>query len=139
MRNTVRLLRVEENYKFGTFGVLLVNSKLFCLTLELADLENTRSISSIPAQQYMCARYSSERYPDTFQVMNVPNRTKILIHPGNVKAHSNGCILLAQHAGLLNIGGEIERGVLNSGKTFRAFMTLMNGVEKFSLTIKEHF
>jgi len=136
---TVRLLRVEENFKFGTFGVFIVNSKMMCTTLEPADLENRKNVSSIPAQQYICERYSSEKYPDTFQIMNVPGRTRVLIHPGNTITHTNGCILLAQHVGLLNVGGAVSRGILNSGKTFRAFMALMSGADRFHLTIKEHF
>ena len=134
---TLRLIRLEENFKFGTFGVWVVNSRMMCVTLEPADLENRKNVSSIPAQQYICERYSSEKYPNTFQIMNVPDRTKVLIHPGNTKYHTEGCILLAQHVGLLNVGGATSRGVLNSGKTFRAFMALMNGVDRFHLTIKE--
>lgn len=134
---TVRLIRVEENYKYGTFGNWIVNSRLFCVTLEPADLENRKNVSSIPAQQYICERYSSEKYPDTYQIMNVPDRSKVLIHPGNTIHHTEGCVLLAEHAGKLNIGGATERGILNSGRTFRAFMALMNGVDKFHLTIIE--
>jgi len=134
---TVRLIRVEENFQYGTFGNWIINSRLFCVTLEPADLENRKNVSSIPAQQYICKRYSSEKYPDTFQIMNVPGRSRVLIHPGNTIHHTEGCILLAQYVGKLNIGGVVERGVLNSGKTFRAFMALMNGIDEFHLTIIE--
>lgn len=139
MRTNVRLLRVEENYRFGTFGLWLIDARAFCVTLEPADLENRSFVSSIPAQQYMCERYSSAKYPDTFQIMNVPDRDLCLLHPGNIIKHTEGCILLAQHFGKLNLGGVEERAVLNSGRTFRTFMNLMHGIDSFHLTIKEHY
>jgi hypothetical protein len=137
MLPTVRLIRLEENHKHGTFGTIIINSRVFSVCLEPADLENRRNVSSIPAQQYLCRRYSSEKYPDTFQIMNVPDRSKVLIHSGNTIHHTEGCILLAQHVGKLNAGGAIARGVLNSGKTFKAFMALMNGFDEFHLTVIE--
>jgi len=33
---TCRLNRQEDNYKYGTFGVFLLNSQVFCVTLEPA-------------------------------------------------------------------------------------------------------
>ena len=132
---TIRLLRIEENFQHGTFGILLIQSKVFCITLEPPDKENLQSKSSIPAQQYMCERYSSVKYPDTFRIMNVPGRSYVLFHAGNIDDHTQGCILLGQYFGKL----KNNRAILNSGKTFKDFMALMAGVDKFHLTIKEHY
>ena len=135
----IRLLRAEENFDYGTFGLWIVQTRVFSVTLEPADLLNQPFVSSIPAQQYICERYSSPNYPNTFQIMNVPGRDKCLIHPGNIKKHIEGCIILAQHVGKLNVKGQEHRAVLNSGKTFDMFMKLMYGVKKFHLTIVEHY
>ena len=132
---TIRLIRLEENYQHGTFGVLLVQTKVFCVTLEPADLQNLQNKSSIPAQQYICERYSSSKYPDTFQIMNVPGRNYVLFHSGNINEHTQGCVLLAQYFGKL----KNNRAVLNSGKTFDMFMKLMTNYDKFHLTIKESY
>lgn len=134
---TIRLVRVEENFRWGTFGNWIIGSRVFCVTLEPADLENRKSVSSIPAQQYLCKRYSSEKYPDTFQIMNVPDRDKVLIHPGNWKEDTEACILLAQYFGKLQVDGQVKRGILNSGKTFKSFMNLMTGIDEFNLTVVE--
>jgi len=134
---TVRLVRVEENYQFGTFGNWIIGSEAFCVTLEPADLENRRNVSSIPAQQYFCERYSSDKYPNTFQIMNVPDRDKVLIHAGNWIEDTEACIILAEHYGKLKVDGKEKRGVLNSGKTFLNFINVMEGINKFSLTIVE--
>jgi len=130
---TVRLNRQEDNDVYGTFGSLLINSKVFCVTLEPPDELNKINLSSIPAGQYICRRYSSDRYPDTFQITNVPNRHKILFHAGNFVENTEGCILLARKWGVL----KTARAILNSGETFKQFMEIMSGIDKFQLTIKE--
>ena len=132
---TVRLTRLEDNFIYGTFGVLSIDDKVFCVTLEPPDQLNATSISSIPAQQYMCKRYSSAKYPSTFQVMNVPGRTKILFHAGNFVDNTEGCILLARKFGVL----KGARAVLNSGDTFKRFIEIMNGADEFRLTVVEHY
>lgn len=135
MRPVVELLRREENFEYGTFGILSVQKRVFCVTLEPPDLLNLRSKSSIPAQQYICKRYSSEKYPDTFQVMDVPDRNKVLLHAGNDIRDTEGCIILAQHFGKL----QGNRAVLNSGMTLKNFMKLMSNYKEFHLTIVEHY
>lgn len=133
--HTVRIARLESNYINGTFGVLLIDGKVFCVTLEPPDELNKVNESCIPTGQYMCKRYKSKRYPNTFQIMNVPNRSKILFHPGNFVDNTEGCILLARKFGVLGKG----RGILNSGGTFKQFMEIFNGVDKFHLTINEYY
>ncbi len=128
------LVRLEESEE-GTFGVLKIDKEVFCCTLEPSDNENISSISSIPAQQYMCEPYTSIHHGETFRVTSVPQRTYILFHGGNTKAHTEGCILLGQYFGKLRGG---ERAVLNSGNTMRKFLALM-GKEPFHLTIQEKF
>ena len=129
----VELIRLEEDAQFGTFGVLKINKQVFCVTLEPPDKENATSISSIPAQQYHCERYKSPKYGNTFKVMGVPSRKHVLFHGGNVVKHTKGCILLAQYFGKL----KSNRAVLNSGNTFKAFLKVMQGWDKFHLTIRE--
>ena len=133
---TARLIRVEEDFDYGTFGTLVLDTHIFCSTLEPADLENKVNVSSIPVQQYICQRYSSLNHPDTFQVMNVPGRTKVLFHSGNDIDDTEGCILLGQYPGKLK-GDTNLRGVWNSGNTFKLFMTYLKDVIRFHLTIKE--
>ena len=135
MRPIVELIRLEEDEIYGTFGVLKINKKVFCVTLEPPDKENQQSVSSIPVQQYICRRYSSAKYPSTFQVTNVPSRTKVLFHAGNTVDHTMGCILLGQYFGKLSG----NRAVLNSGKTFNDFMAVLSGVKAFHLTVKEMY
>ncbi len=127
----VKLYRLEQSVRHGTFGVLLIDGKSFCVTLEPPDQDNQSNISSIPAGEYNCVRYDSPKYGDTFQILYVPNRDFILFHSGNVVEHTKGCVLLGQYFDKLSG----ERAVLNSGKTFRRFMRLLEGFSEFQLTL----
>ena len=132
-QTTVDLLRIEENFEHGTFGVMLLDKQVFCVTLEPRDEENTPNESSIPAQQYVCKRIISPRFGETFQVMDVPDRYNVLFHPLNIDDQTDACIGVAEHFGKL---GE-NRAILNSGETFKKFMGFMEGTDEFLLTIYE--
>jgi len=127
------IIRLEEDYKYGTFGVLKIDKQVFCATLEPSDLLNMRGKSSIPAQQYRCHRQYSTNFGWTFKVNDCPGRTGILFHAGNYVKDTAGCIILGQYFGKL----KDNRGVLNSGNTFKKFMDIMDGQDEFHLTIRE--
>ena len=131
----VRILRLNEDPISGTFGVLLIQEKPFCATLEPGDLLNEEFRSSIPAQQYWCKKHYSPKFHDTYQILDVPGRTEVLLHPGNTNEDTLGCIVLGQYWGKLRG----NRAVLNSGSTFREFLKNMEPYEVFHLTIKEYY
>ncbi len=131
----IELIRLEENEFHGTFGVLKINKQVFCVTLEPSDQENKSNISSIPVQQYRCIRVNSPTFGETFEIINVPDRTHVLFHRGNELRQTKGCVLLAEHFGKL-YG---SRAVLNSGKTFKRFMQAIKGHDVLHLTIYEHY
>ena len=132
MRPSIEIVRLEE-FQEGTLGTLRVNKEVLAFTLELNDLLNMPNRSSIPAQQYVCQRIVSPKFGITFQVMSVPGRSSILIHPGNTVDDTAGCILLGESVGKLRM----KRTLLNSGATYRKFMLLMEGIDEFILTIRE--
>ncbi len=133
----IELLRVEEDDRYGTFGILRIAKQLFCVTLEPSDRLNAPNISSIPAQQYICRRVNSPKFGQTFEITNIPGRSHVLFHPGNRIDDTLGCVILAQHVGKLRG----NRAVLNSGATFEAFMGLMKreGITEFHFTVKEEY
>lgn len=91
---SVEILRRESSKVYGTLGILSINKKIFCCTIEESDCENESNISSIPTGQYICRRYSSARYPNTFEVIDVTGRSGILFHAGNTEKDTQGCILV---------------------------------------------
>ena len=62
--------------------------------LELPDLGNQKFISRIPAGTYEVIKSNSPRYGLSFHIKAVFGRTHILIHAGNYKKDTKGCILL---------------------------------------------
>lgn len=130
----VELIRLENNPRYGSFGVVKVQKKVTCISLEPPDKLNASNVSCIPTGQYSCEIVDSPKYGKVFEVKNVPGRDHVLIHAGNTVNHTHGCIIMAQHFGKL----KGERAVLNSGNTLKAFMLLMEN-NPFHLTIKECF
>ena len=100
----------------GTFGVLYNdNMKVLCFTVELPWLDNHPQTSCIPIGYYNVEKYNSPKHGDVWQIMNVPNRSNIEIHPANLASELLGCI------GVGDTIGKIEGmpAVLNSQKTFK--------------------
>ena len=131
----VELIRLETGPS-GTLGVLLIQKKIFAVTLEPPDRLNKTNISHIPSGQYICDRQRSPRYGNTFLVRDVPGRSHILFHAGNVVEDTQGCILLGSTVGKLRSSA---RAVLNSGATFTAYMAALEGHDRFHLTIREFY
>jgi hypothetical protein len=120
----IQLNRQEES-EDGTFGVLLINGHVLCVTLEPPDRDNQQNISNIPPGRYVCKRVNSPKYGDTFEITGVPGRSHVLFHAGNVVRHTKGCVVLGQYYDKL--AG--DRAVLNSGGSHRKFMKAMEGVD----------
>lgn len=51
------------------------------------------SDTAIPSGIYEVVPYSSNKYPDNFEIHGVPGRSKILIHAGNDGNDTSGCLL----------------------------------------------
>jgi len=128
----LEIIRVEDSYQYGVFGILLISTEIFCVTLEPPEFENMKNFACIPAGQYECVRILS-RFGTTYEIINIPNRTKVLFHPGNRVEDTEGCVCLAEKFGKL----KGDRAILNSGKTFLDFMNTMQSYPEFRLTIKE--
>ncbi|MBI9078319.1 MAG: hypothetical protein JEY79_01105 [Pseudodesulfovibrio sp.] len=127
------LIRYDQD-QGGTFGVLILDGRPFCSTLEPMDKGNVANVSCIPGDTtYICGIVDSPKYGPTFEVQGVPGRSHILIHSGNLVEHTKGCILLGKYEGKL----KGNRAVLNSGETFRHFLSMCVGLTEFPLEIVE--
>ena len=128
----VDITRLEKSDE-GTFGVLRLDGRVQCVTLEPPERGNRVGVSCIPAGTYTCQRVDSPTFGSTFEVTGVPGRTAILFHKGNVARDTHGCILLGSRFGRL---GD-ERGVLDSSVAFREFLVGCAGERAFQFTIEE--
>ena len=126
--------------EYGTFGVIMeVGQPPFALTLEPPWENNEPNISCIPPHTYQCIPVDSPRFGQTWEVADVPDRTHILFHRGNIAETNNsntqGCILIAEEFGYISS----TPGVLSSAKGFIEFLDLIKDEKSFALTIEETY
>jgi hypothetical protein len=130
----VTLLRVD-NAADCTLGVLLINGRAECLTLELPWRDNQRNVSCIPAGRYTCRMFTRPNGNREYEVSNVPGRSSILFHPGNTVRDIQGCILPGTRFGTLRHNdGVTSRAVLDSRNANNAFKAKLGGKD-FELNI----
>ena len=126
-----RIARTAE----ATYGVLLHMDVPFAVTLERPWLNNERGKSCIPAGTYQCSMVKSPKFGVTWQVNDVPGRSAILFHKGNISDDSHGCILVGEAFNPVNG----KPGITASKEGFEEFMRLTSGMLKFHIRITEAF
>ena len=120
-----------------TLGTLVLKDdegkKLFsCKTLELPWLDNKRNESCIPLGNYKVSPRQSARYNKHYHIQDVPGRSFILIHIGNFKDQTRGCVLVGEKLADLNADG--YKDVTSSKATLKKLLALAPG--GFDLEIK---
>jgi hypothetical protein len=87
--------------EYGTFGKLYADSEFQCYTLEPPWYNNQENISCIPAGRYQIMPYRSPHFGLVYKIINVPDRTDILIHKGNTLSDTEGCLTVGSKLGTL--------------------------------------
>lgn len=122
-----------------TLGKLYINGKFYCYTIE----DQYRSVkvkgdTRIPAGVYKLGLVNSPRFSrmyghDMIWVKNVPGFSNILIHPGNTKTDTEGCLLLGKKVGSLNK----KRAVLDSKSAYsEVYPIVSEAIKKGEVTIQ---
>jgi len=89
----MQLELVRKYYPDGTNGKILYNGRLMIYSIELPWKENQARVSCIPEGKYELAKRWSPKFNRHLQLMNVPQREYILIHPANdALKELKGCI-----------------------------------------------
>lgn len=132
MKATLERLNKTEKQTLGILTLFEDDKEVFrCHTLELPWKDNQTSISCIPEGEYKVVPRESKKFKKHFHVTGVPNRSYILIHPGNYYTQIRGCLLPGD--GLSDINSDGEQDVLNSTKTLKTMLNL--APEGFDLQI----
>lgn len=115
---------------FGTYGSLDIEG-IRIYTVERPWLNNKPSISCIPNGTYICKPRMFFRggYP-AVEIIEVPNRTHILIHKANLPTDVEGCVGLGVRLGAIRD----MWACLESKEAFGLFMDWVNN-EPFTLHI----
>ena len=102
----------------------LDRSLLFkCYILELKWNGNKNSISCIPEGFYPLTKEIQEHRGKVIRVNNVPNRQGILMHSGNFRTHTRGCLLPGTD--MIDINADGLKDVINSKKTTDALYDIL--------------
>ena len=123
-------------------GILGKLSVLNLHTIELNWRDNKRKVSCIPAGTYVCEFKASPKFGMCYHVLDVPERSAILIHAANFaglvslgqRADLEGCIAFGTSAGEL-YG---QPAVLNSKSAIREFVRFLKK-EKFTLEVIDNY
>lgn len=110
------LTRLDANPQqtIGRLQLFVDNEELYeCKTIELPWNNNQRNISCIPTGEYIIQKHISPKFGKSFHVLNVPNRSEILIHKGNFNRDTRGCILPGINFGDIDGDGLVD--VTSSG------------------------
>ncbi len=85
---------IRYNYAdTATQGVILLNGKYICDTLELPWKDNVQFISCIPDGIYPIQwTYQKHDVGDCYEIGEVKDREGILMHPANLISELQGCI-----------------------------------------------
>ncbi|HPV47486.1 MAG TPA: DUF5675 family protein [Kiritimatiellia bacterium] len=135
----------EQSTQYGTFGRMCVYATEFMMcfdTLELPWLSNLPCRSCIPDGKYRC-QFGETGKGRLYQVLNVPLRSGILIHAGNLagdrdanlKSDTEGCVLIG-HGRTDDLQG--QPGILKSREALKRFHDFTQGIP-FDLDIRWKF
>ena len=144
---TTLVLNRELSGPDGTFGKLILptgDTSLWWYTAEEEWQQNKPSVSCIPLGRYPLVRTIYQRHQmPTFEVANVPGRSRILIHPGNTEEDTQGCILIGMALGFVTVTRDEDTGltkvrkqaVIESQRAFADFMAAMVSVTDAELRV----
>ncbi|BDD07506.1 DUF5675 family protein [Aureibacter tunicatorum] len=123
---TLDIIRTETS-PAGTYGDLFIfnndNLKYTCKTLELPWRNNQRNISCIPEGLYKGIKHQSPKFGKCFKILNVANRSHILIHPANYTRQLQGCIAIGQRH--IDIDGDGIKDITSSKATLNELLEIL--------------
>lgn len=130
------LTRLEQNAT-QTLGALTVfdgRDKVFDgWGLEPPWKSNQKRISCIPAGRYKVVPRFSAKFRHHFHVLDVEDRTLILLHVGNFYKQTEGCVLVGSRLAYLNNDGLLD--VAASARAMEVLLSVFQDMEYFWLDI----
>lgn len=132
--------RLHKNPEY-TIGKLSLNGEYICDTLEdtdrdlnkdgdLLDAGETKvwGKTAIPYGTYKVTKETNPKFGNCFRVHNVKQFEGILIHTGNYKEHTHGCILVGKNS--------VKGAVMNSRFYLDKLFNAIPATNSITLIIK---
>ena len=101
--------------------------------LELSYKNNERNISCIPHGKYKGRVRVSKKYGRNIHILNVDDRSFILVHSGNYKTQTKGCVLVGSGFKDINNDGSVD--VINSKDTMSRLMSFISDNDDIEIII----
>jgi len=134
----ILLTRLTGNSK-QTTGYLIVHdifkTHAQFATIELPWLNNEPFISCIPPGTYKASKILSPTFGWCIQILNVPNRTNILLHNGNFYTNTKGCIIVGKLFAKINI--DLQTDISNSRQAIKQLTSYFKPNQIFNITIQK--
>ena len=141
----MRLARLHRgpSTDHGTLGRLALEGETEGMhVMEPPWRDNRPNRSCIPAGLYRVQPHRSPRYGACYLVCDVPERSHVLVHAGNIggdvelgwHTHTLACLLPGLARGRLRVRGRMQAAVLSSRPAVRRWMAWAAG-EPFALEI----
>lgn len=124
------LTRISQSDE-GTFGTLTdLDGIQLCVTCEPPpDVQHP----CIPAGTYHCIPHNGQHWKNVWEITNVPGRSDILIHAGNLDKDTLGCVVVGISFGWIGT----QQAVLQSLTALNKLRNLLP--DEFEIEIIEQF
>ena len=109
--------------------------KFKCKTLELPWKDNNSSVSCIPNGEYYVKHRTSPKYGNHLHILDVPNRSYILMHNANFTHQLRGCVAVGR--AFTDMDGDGLTDVTSSKATLKELVSLIDNDGETKLTILE--
>ena len=130
----MKLELIRTYFPEGTNGDILLNGEKLCSTIELPWRNNESRVSCIPEGEYELRKRCNLRLGKHFIVMNVPERSYILLHAANdALKELKGCIAPVS---FLTGAGKGSQSRLALGKLVNTVYPVMESGEQVFLIIQ---
>jgi hypothetical protein len=101
-------------------------------TMENPWKNNQTNVSCIPEGYYRCRKRVSPKFGETYEVLNVPDRSHILFHAGNRPRDTEGCILVG------NKISEAQYAIVESRSALTRLFDFLGDEYEFRLTVRSY-
>ena len=128
----MRLKLIRDTYSNNsTIGRLYCEEEFLCYTLENKWDDNKARVSCIPEGTYEVTTKEYGRFYERYghpivKLLDVPERSEILIHKGNYPKDTLGCILVGDSKG--------KDAVFNSSKTYNKIYNIISSTKSIEIT-----
>jgi hypothetical protein len=119
------IIRGDDDGKQTLGNLLVINAGIDAIfaTLEPSWQHNKQRLSCIPWGRYTLRKRASPKHGEHLHVQDVMGRDWILIHKGNYRDDTSGCVLIGKRHADLNGDGKLD--TIRSGDAMKELLEML--------------